>query len=160
MCDEWIGLARWIVTFVTHGSAGGSYAGPMDELSRSRDPRRALGELGERLAAAHLERAGYQVLARNWRCRAGELDIVAADRRALVFCEVKTRVAGGRHGPAGPLDAIGGRKQRRLRMLAREWLCATARSRPGRDALRFDAIGVTLDPGGALLALEHVEDAF
>ena len=52
------------------------------------DPRRALGERGERIATAHLQRAGYEVLARNWRCRHGELDIVAADRRALVFCEV------------------------------------------------------------------------
>jgi putative endonuclease len=124
------------------------------------DPRRALGERGERLAVAHLRRAGYEVLARNWRSRHGELDIVAADRRALVFCEVKTRVAGGRSGPAAGLDAIGIRKQRRLRMLAREWLAGEAGSRPGRDELRFDAIGVTVDRGGALLALEHVEDAF
>ena len=124
------------------------------------DPRRALGQRGERLAAAHLQRAGYKLLARNWRCRHGELDIVAADRRALVFCEVKTRVAGGRSGPAAALDAIGTRKRRRLRMLAREWLAASAGSRPGRDELRFDAIGVTVDPRGALVALEHVEDAF
>ncbi len=124
------------------------------------DPRRALGERGERLAAAHLQRAGYEVLARNWRCRHGELDIVAADRRTLVFCEVKTRVAGGRSGPAGALDAIGTRKRRRLRMLAREWLSAGTGSRPWRDELRFDAIGVTVGPGGALVALEHVEDAF
>ena len=66
------------------------------------------------------------MLARNWRCRHGELDIVAADRRALVFCEVKTRVAGGRSGPAAALDAIGTSKRRRLRMLAREWLSASA----------------------------------
>jgi len=124
------------------------------------DPRRALGERGERLAAAHLRRAGYEVLSRNWRSRHGELDIVAADRRALVFCEVKTRVAGGRCGPIAGLDAIGTRKQRRLRMLAREWLAGAAGSRPGRDELRFDAIGVTVDRDGALVALEHVEDAF
>jgi len=124
------------------------------------DPRRALGERGERLATAHLQRAGYEVLARNWRCRHGELDIVAADRRALVFCEVKTRVAGGRNGPASALDAIGPRKRRRLRMLAREWLSTGSGSRPGRDELRFDAIGVTVDARGTLVALEHVEDAF
>jgi putative endonuclease len=124
------------------------------------DRRRALGERGERLAVAHLRRAGYEVLARNWRCRHGELDIVAADRRALVFCEVKTRVAGGHGGPPGALDAIGERKRRRLRLLAREWLAAGTGSRPGRDELRFDAIGVTVEPGGALVALEHVEDAF
>ena len=124
------------------------------------DPRRGLGEQGERLAAEHLERAGYRILERNWRSRAGELDIVAAGAGAVVFCEVKTRVAAGYGGPAGPLDSIGPGKRRRLRRLAREWLSAPCRERPGCDALRFDAIGVTLDREGGLLALEHVEDAF
>ena len=124
------------------------------------DPRAGIGALGERLAAEHLERAGYVILARNWRCRHGELDIVAADREALVFCEVKARVAGGRNGPAQPLDAIGDRKRRRLRVLAREWLTHRAAGAPGPPALRFDAIGVTVNRAGGLLALEHVEDAF
>ncbi len=124
------------------------------------DPRRTLGEHGERLAAEHLARAGYSIVERNWRCRLGELDIVAADATALVFCEVKTRVAGGRRGPAGPLESIGPSKRRRLRLLAREWLRARTCNPPRRSALRFDAIGVTLDRRGALLTLDHVEDAF
>ncbi|MGI9082438.1 MAG: YraN family protein [Thermoleophilaceae bacterium] len=124
------------------------------------DPRRELGAMGERLAREHLERAGYDILQSNFRCRLGELDIVAADGRALVFCEVKTRVAGGRSGPAGPLDAIGTRKRRRLRLLAVEWLRAPEAGRPHPPALRFDAIGVTVNRAGGLLALEHVEDAF
>ncbi|MGI8945669.1 MAG: YraN family protein [Thermoleophilaceae bacterium] len=124
------------------------------------DPRRMLGALGERIAREHLERAGYEILARNFRCRRGELDIVAAERRALVFCEVKTRVAGGRSGPAGPLDAIGTAKRRRLRLLAVEWLRSSAGDRPHPPALRFDAIGVTVNRAGGLLALEHVENAF
>lgn len=120
-----------------------------------------IGAHGERLAGEHLERAGYTVIERNARCgRLGELDIVAQGDRCLVFCEVKTRVAGTTAGPAGPLDAIGPNKRRRLRRLAAEWL----RSRPlegGRQPwIRFDAIGVTVDRSGALLALEHVEDAF
>jgi len=127
----------------------------------SADPRRALGELGERFAAEHLERAGYLVLARNFRTRFGELDIVAADDRCLVFCEVKARVAGGRQGPPGPLDAIGPRKRRRVRAMAREWLAATtAGERPHRPDLRFDAIGVVVTSRGVLLSIEHVEDAF
>ena len=125
----------------------------------STDLRRDRGALGERLAVEHLERRGYRVVDRNFRTRHGELDIVAADRRALIFCEVKTRVAGGRSGPAGPLDAIGSDKRRRLRALAREWLTSTD-DRPWRPYLRFDAIGVTLSPRGELLALEHVEGAF
>ena len=124
------------------------------------DPRRTLGALGERLAVQHLERAGYVIVERNWRCRLGELDIVAADPTALVFCEVKTRAAGGRRGPPGPLDSIGISKQRRLRLLAREWLRARTCDPPRRPALRFDAIGVTVDRRGALLALDHVENAF
>ena len=124
------------------------------------DPRRRLGQHGERLAAEHLTRAGYSIVERNWRCRLGELDIVAADPAALVFCEVKTRVAGGRLGPEGPLDSIGVAKQRRLRLLAREWLRARTCDPPRRPALRFDAIGITVDRRGALLALDHVEDAF
>ena len=126
----------------------------------SPDPRRGLGALGERLAAEHLERAGYAVVTRNWRSRLGELDIVAADSRTLVFCEVKTRVAGGRRGPVEAVGAIGPAKRRRLRLLAREWLAEDPAGRPWRDALRFDAVGVTLDRAGALLALEHIEDAF
>ena len=126
----------------------------------SDDPRRTLGALGERLAGEHLERAGYSILERNFRCPAGELDLVAASERALVFCEVKTRVAGGRSGPAGPLDAIGPAKRRRLRALAGEWLDRHRGDRPYRAMVRFDAIGVTVNRAGGMLALEHVEDAF
>ena len=124
------------------------------------DPRRRLGALGERLAREHMERAGYEILERNFSCGLGEVDLVAATQGALVFCEVKTRVAGGRRGPVAPLDAIGPLKRRRLRALATAWLEQRRDERPFRAALRFDAIGVTLNHAGGLLALEHVEDAF
>jgi putative endonuclease len=120
-----------------------------------------LGAHGEDLACAHLERAGYALIERNGRCgRIGELDVVARDGRCLVFCEVKTRIAGTTAGPAGPLDAIGPAKRRRIRRLAAEWL----RTRPqdgGRPAwIRFDAIGIVLDRQGQLVSLDHIEDAF
>ncbi|HMJ94734.1 MAG TPA: YraN family protein, partial [Thermoleophilaceae bacterium] len=92
------------------------------------DPRRRLGAEGERLAARHLEACGCEVIARNFRTRFGELDLVARDERFLVFCEVKTRivrVAGGPPGsanPLGPFASIGARKQRQVRAIAREWL--------------------------------------
>jgi putative endonuclease len=123
------------------------------------DPRRRLGALGERLARDHLERAGYTVLARNYRSRRGEIDVIALGHDALVFCEVKTRIAGGRAGPSGPLDSIGVAKRRRLRLLAREWLSSNG-SHPCAKTLRFDAIGITMSSAGALLGLEHVEGAF
>ena len=130
-------------------------------MSVPTDPRRALGALGERYASAHLTRAGYTVLDRNFRSRLGELDLVAIDSRSLVFCEVKTRVAGTRRGPDGPFDAIGPRKRQRLRAMAREWL-STPRPepRPHRPELRFDAIGVVVTQRGALVSLHHLEDAF
>lgn len=125
------------------------------------DTRIPLGAHGERLAIEHLERAGYRLLDRNARCgRLGELDIVARGPRCLVFCEVKTRVAGTTAGPAGPLDAIGPRKRQRIRRLAAEWLRTCTPDGPRPAGIRFDAIGVTVDRRGALLSLEHVEDAF
>jgi putative endonuclease len=126
------------------------------------DPRRALGATGERLARAHLEARGLTVLDINFRTRHGELDIVAADERCLVFCEVKTRV--GRAVPGrqelGPLAAIGPRKQRKLRLLAREWLSEHGAATPWRPELRFDAVGVELDRQGRLLQIDHLEGAF
>jgi putative endonuclease len=133
---------------------GGAYVAAM-----STDLRRNRGTLGEQIAADHLVRRGYRIVDRNYRTRHGELDIVAANARALIFCEVKTRVAGGRSGPATPLEAIGPGKQRRLRALAREWLAAGV-DRPHRSEIRFDAIGVTITATGDLLALEHLEAAF
>jgi putative endonuclease len=125
------------------------------------DPRRTLGSLGEDHAAAHLSRAGYRILDRNFRTRYGEIDLVACDERHLVFCEVKTRRAGGSRGPAGPLDAIGVTKRRKLRVMAAQWLKARpCDTRPYAESMRFDAIGILIDPRGRLVALEHLEGAF
>ena len=129
------------------------------------DARRALGAAGERLARAHLEARGLVVLDLNFRTRHGELDIVAADSRCLVFCEVKTRITARparrrADSELGPLAAIGPRKQRRLRLVAREWLAARGAEAPWRPELRFDAVAVELDPSGRLVRLDHLEGAF
>jgi putative endonuclease len=126
------------------------------------DARRTRGILGEEIAARHLTDHGYEVLERNFRTRYGELDLVAADAGCIVFCEVKTRVASGRSGPDRGIDAIGHAKRRKLRAMAGQWLRSrpAGAGRPHRPRLRFDAIGVTLSAGGALLSLEHVPDAF
>ena len=80
---------------------------------------KALGTYGERIAADHLEALGMVVLARNWTCRFGEIDIVARDGSTLVICEVKTRTS-THHG--GPFEAVTGHKAARLRRLAMHWL--------------------------------------
>jgi putative endonuclease len=128
---------------------------------RPSDPRRWLGALGERLARDHLESRGLEIVDVNYRTRWGELDVIAADDRALVFCEVKTRATGANAEAFGPLTSVGTRKRRQVRLMARQWLSdkgPSAGRRPPR--LRFDAIGVTLDGTGRLVAIEHVEDAF
>ena len=120
----------------------------------SSDPRHRLGRLGERLAAEHLERLGYAIVARNHRTRFGEIDLIAADARTLVFVEVKTRRGSGR-----PWDALHDRKQRQVRRMGLAYLSEVG-DRPRRRHVRFDAIGVTIDIAGRLTALDHLEAAF
>ena len=119
----------------------------------SEDPRHTLGRRGEELAAEHLERLGYRIVARNYRTRFGELDLVATDEHVLVFCEVKTRRAGD------PWQSLGEAKRRQVRSMGRAWL-SEARDRPRTSELRFDAIGIVIDRRGALVRLEHLEGAF
>jgi putative endonuclease len=121
------------------------------------DPRQQLGASGEKLAADHLERRGFEIVDRNFRTRWGELDIVACDGRTLIFCEVKTRRAGPFTGD--PLESVRWGKRTQVRKMAGHWLIERA-DRPRADELRFDAIGVTLDRAGALVSLEHLEGAF
>lgn len=80
---------------------------------------RVLGMRGEDAAAAWYESQGYQIVARNWRCRDGELDLIVRDGRTFVFCEVKSRTT-SRFG--APVEAITYQKQARLRRLAARWL--------------------------------------
>lgn len=123
----------------------------------SHDPRHALGQAGERRALEHLRRRGYELVAANHRTRHGEIDLIVCDGRALVFVEVKTRRPGRRAG--SPLEAVSPVKQAQVRRMARAWLAETP-GRPRVAELRFDAIGVTLDGTGRLLALEHLEGCF
>jgi putative endonuclease len=102
------------------------------------------------------------VVERNFRTRYGELDVVARDARFLVFCEVKTRIVRGEPGSdvLGPFAAIGARKQRQVWAMAREWLAQGRLDGPRPPEVRFDAIGISFDAHGKLLALEHLEAAF
>jgi putative endonuclease len=118
------------------------------------DVRHVRGRRGEDLAAAHFERLGYEVLARNHRTRYGELDLVAHDGDHLVFVEVKTR----KEGSGEPWDNLHALKRSQVRRMAIAWL-TECEQRPRGD-LRFDAIGIVLDARGALLRLDHLEAAF
>ena len=115
--------------------------------------RNAVAAYGERVAARHLADDGMEILDRNWRCRDGEIDIVARDLDALVFCEVKTRRTTEYGGPA---DAVVRSKARRLRRLAAAWLAAHDVHAPD---IRFDVIGVVPRPSGAA-CVEHLRAAF
>lgn len=93
------------------------------------------------------------MLDRNWRCREGEIDIVARDEGTLVICEVKTR-RGLDYGP--PEEAVTPAKVRRLRLLAVRWL---VERRAPYSAIRFDVVSVVAKPRGAA-AVEHLRGAF
>jgi putative endonuclease len=112
-------------------------------------PKDELGRAGEQVAAEYLERAGLRILDRNWRCADGEIDIVAAERRVLVVCEVKTR-SDARFGT--PLEAISRNKRTRLRRLAAQWLAAHGVL---FDEVRLDVIGLIKDKAGEF-QIEHV----
>jgi len=118
--------------------------------------RLRLGRRGEQLAALHLERLGFEILARNERTRHGEIDLIACDGETIVFAEVKTRLAHSTAPPAPELRWPATRQQRRLRRLAHAWLAATRAKRPFAPQVRFDLVCVLLGDGQQLLALEHL----
>jgi len=123
--------------------------------------RGALGRYGEDIAARHLVESGLSVLDRNWRCRAGEVDIVAREGDVLVVCEVKTRRG---VGFGTPLDAVTPVKAARLRRLASHWLAEQRGGGEGVDPtgfseVRFDVVSVLAPASGAAI-VEHLRGAF
>lgn len=116
--------------------------------------RRRLGELGETLAARHLEEQGLRVAARNVRLRVGELDIVAWDGPVLVFVEVRTR-RGSRLGR--PAESVDARKRSRLVSLAQAYLQL---NRLSGVNCRFDVVAVEWPPGAEAPRIDHIRNAF
>ena len=132
-------------------------------VARVTQERLERGRRGEEHAARRLAAAGWRLLERNARTRFGEIDIVALDANALVFVEVKTGVAGARVGPPRPVLAVGPEKQRRLRRLGSGWISGRREAGerlPRFSQIRFDVIGVTVGPDGAVRDYEHIRDAF
>lgn len=114
--------------------------------------RAALGREGETIAATLYRREGFRVVERNFRCRSGEIDLVARSGNLLVFCEVKTRRT-DRWGE--PSEAVRWDKQARLRRLAAEWMAAR---RPGPVDVRFDVVSVIVSASGTKVT--HIPGAF
>lgn len=116
------------------------------------EARLNLGKQGEDLAAGYLERRGFTIVARNYRTPVGELDIIARDRRHLLFVEVKTR-RGTTYG--APAEAVGPHKQRQILRTAQWYL--GSRRHPELQP-RFDVISVLVGPGEP--AISHIPNAF
>lgn len=128
-----------------------------------RDGRQSLGKRGELLAVRALQEAGLRIMERNWRCRAGELDIIAEecgpdlsrgapDSRWLVVVEVRTRRG---HSYGSALQSFTPRKQEKLRELATMYIQET--NWPG--PWRIDAVAVQMDRSGRLISVEHIRHA-
>lgn len=113
-----------------------------------------LGKTGEDHAARELTRRGYAILARRFRTRAGEIDIIARDGDTLVFVEVKTRRSDRRGGPA---EAVDRHKQIRLARIALSYLQAT--DGVGQRC-RFDVVSVRFAPGADAPAVQVIQGAF
>ncbi|MDQ3763841.1 MAG: YraN family protein [Actinomycetota bacterium] len=112
-----------------------------------------LGRRGEDLAADYLAGTGLVVLSRNWRCREGEVDLVATDGERLVVCEVKTRSGTGYGEPS---ECVTPAKAARIRRVAAAWLRAY---RVGWCEIRFDVLAV-LCPQDGPVTMEHLPGAF
>ncbi len=118
-----------------------------------RSARAVLGVVGEAAAADRYRSRGFEVVACNWRCAAGEIDVIARRADLLVFCEVKTR-RGASFG--GGYESVTARKQRKLRQLGETYLRASGQ-RPAN--IRFDVASVTMSAEGRV-DVELFEDAF
>ncbi len=119
----------------------------------SSDPRRRLGQWGEKVAALHLEAQGLAILERNWRCRDGEIDLVARDGETVVFIEVKTRR--GRDFGA-PEEALTSHKAAKLMQLGQQYM---ADCELDDVDWRIDLVAVELDGNGKLLRCDHIPNA-
>lgn len=123
--------------------------------SRGRDNRKQIGRQGEELAADYLLSHGLFIRERNWRCRSGELDIIAEDGDTLVIVEVRTRRNTGTFGSAQ--ESVTRRKSIQVRQTATAYLYQTGLS---NHKLRFDVVAVLLSPAGEVIRIDHVMHAF
>jgi putative endonuclease len=108
-------------------------------------PKDALGRWGEELASGYLTASGFRVVARNWRCPVGEIDIVAHEGAVLVIVEVKTRTT---DAYGHPFESITPAKLRRLHLLAAAWVAERAQAGERHRDVRVDVVGILCPPAG------------
>jgi putative endonuclease len=116
--------------------------------------KRQLGQRGEEIAAGYLREQGYTILARNWRCPAGEVDIVAREGETLAFVEVRTRRRGGRLGT--PEESVTPRKQARMVEVAQTYLQEAGL---GDVAWRLDVVAIEVGKRGEVTRLDLIRYA-
>ncbi|MBW2039849.1 MAG: YraN family protein [Deltaproteobacteria bacterium] len=118
-----------------------------------RDKRKVLGGRGEDLAVRYLQKKGYKVIERNYRCLLGEIDLIARDKETLVFVEIKARSSSGF---GLPQEAVGRFKQKKLIQVAKAYIV----EHHLKEAIpaRFDVVAIQLTPSGA--EIELIKDAF
>lgn len=124
-------------------------------MTDSRLKRKELGVVGEAAAEQRLKEQGFQLLARNWRCRTGEIDFIAIDGEILVFVEVRTR--SGRATFGTPQESVNARKQRQIVETSQVYL---HQERQHGRQVRYDVLAVQTDPTGAVLHIEQIRNAF
>ncbi|MDB4868456.1 MAG: YraN family protein [Cohnella sp.] len=117
--------------------------------------RKAAGAAAELEAARHLVNLGCDIVARNWRCRSGEIDLIARAAETLVFVEVRSRTAPQRYGTA--IEAVTPRKIRQVRDTAQIYLMMTGTS---GCPIRFDVVAITFGGDGSIAELKHIPGAF
>ncbi|CAM2897232.1 YraN family protein [Paenibacillus sediminis] len=123
--------------------------------ARKRDNRKQKGQAAEEAAAQYLESQGYHILARNWRCRSGEIDIIAQMGDTLIFVEVRSRSGASAYGT--PAESITPRKIKQVRDTAAVYLHMNHLSnRP----IQFDAVAVMLSHDLHVQSLDHIKNAF
>ena len=118
------------------------------------DSRKEVGAKGEKLAVKFLKRKGYKIVQRNYRCKLGEIDIVARQDRTVVFVEVKTRQT-QEFGP--PQSAVTAAKKRQI---SRAALWYIKEKKLVDQSCRFDVIGISSSPESRKPKIEHIENAF
>ncbi|WP_339218356.1 YraN family protein [Paenibacillus sp. FSL W7-1332] len=127
----------------------------MNSPSGKKDSRKQKGAAAEELAAAALIEKGYRVLERNWRCRFGELDIVAETGGTLVVIEVRSRSGTASFGT--PSESVNARKMMQVRNTAQQYV---HQKRYYERPVRFDVISIILRPDLTPVSMDHIENAF